>query len=51
MKALKCDCGGTIVFENKKTFVNPDEKQGICLKCKCQYKLVNGKLIKKGGST
>lgn len=46
---LNCDCGGKIVFETKKTFVHPDKKYGVCLKCKTQYTLENNaKLIKRG---
>lgn len=42
-----CNCGGKIVFETKKTFVHPDKKNGVCLKCKTHYTLVNNtKLVK-----
>lgn len=45
---LKCECGGKIVFEKKKTFVNPDQKRGVCLTCHKQFILENGKLKHKG---
>lgn len=49
MSKYKCPCGGEVVFENKKTFLNPDRKNGICVKCKEQYVLIDDKtLIKKG---
>lgn len=47
MEDYKCKCGGKIVFENKKTFVTPDTKNGVCIVCGKQVKLVNGKIIEK----
>ena len=47
---LKCECGGAIVFEDKKTMTSPEEKRGVCLGCKSQYKLVDGILYKGGKS-
>ncbi|MBR4004067.1 MAG: hypothetical protein IKI95_08520 [Clostridia bacterium] len=47
MAPKKCPCGGTIVFESKKTFTDPEETNGICVKCRKQYKLVGNKLIGK----
>ena len=50
MKEYQCPCGGKVVFENKKTFVNPDVKNGVCLKCKEQYVLIGDEnLTKKEG--
>lgn len=46
-KCTKCNC--ELVFESKKSFSIPDIRNGICLKCGAEYKLVDGKLIKKGG--
>ena len=47
----KCECGGKIIFESKKTFVFPDVKNGVCTKCHTKYVLKdNSKLIKKDGS-
>jgi hypothetical protein len=43
----KCDCGETIIFEVKRTFLHPNTRNGFCPKCKTQYKLVGDKLIKK----
>ena len=48
MVKKKCPCGGEIIFENKKTFTNPEEMNGICKKCKTQYKYVDKILIRKG---
>lgn len=47
MTPNKCSCGGIIVFEDKKTFIHPEETNGICIKCKKQFKLTNNKLIEK----
>lgn len=47
MKCSKCSCGGIIVFDDTKTFTIPEEVNGVCIKCKTQFKKVDNKLIRK----
>lgn len=47
MEKIKCSCGGVIVFDKTKTFTVPEEVNGVCIKCKTHFKLVDNKLIKK----
>lgn len=48
MNSYKCKCGGDIIFEKKRTFIDPDTRLAICKKCNLQYEFIKGELkIKK----
>lgn len=46
---ILCKCGGIIIFEKKRTFIHPDQKNGVCINCHKQYVLKGDKLIEKDG--
>lgn len=47
MRNRQCHCGGIIVFEKVKTFIVPEETNGVCIKCRSQFKLVGNRLVEK----
>lgn len=43
----KCKCGGEIIFSKKKTFTDPEVKNGVCKNCGKQYEMIKDKVYEK----